>query len=64
MQAQQALAEKMTSLCIKRCITSPSDKLTDSTAKCLTNCTSSFLEGFGIAAETFASIAKRSATEK
>ena len=62
-QAQEAIARKMTSTCIKRCLDKPSDKLSDRQRRCLDACTASFLEGFQTAAETFASIAKRSATD-
>jgi len=63
-QAQQALSEKLSSVCITRCLSGgPTEKLTDRQRRCLNACTSSFLEGFQVSAETFASIAKRSATE-
>jgi hypothetical protein len=49
MQAQQAMSEKMMSICLKRCLTSPTDKLTDKQRRCLDSCTSAFLEGFTVA---------------
>jgi hypothetical protein len=56
--------EKLSSVCITRCLSGgPTEKLTDRQRRCLNACTSSFLEGFQVSAETFASIAKRSATE-
>ena len=48
-QAQTALAEKMSSLCIRRCVSSPTDKLSDRQRRCLDMCTASFVEGFGVA---------------
>ncbi len=63
-QAQAALSDKMISVCVKRCLSSPADKLSDKQRRCLESCTSAFLEGFGVAAETFASIAKRSAADR
>ena len=49
MQAQQALAERMTEVCFKRCVTAPTDKLSDKQRRCLDQCTSAFIEGFGVA---------------
>lgn len=49
MQAQQALAERMTEVCFKRCVTAPTDKLADKQRRCLDQCTSAFIEGFGVA---------------
>jgi hypothetical protein len=61
-QAQQALSEKLSTVCITRCLSGgPTEKLTDRQRRCLDACTSSFLEGFQVSAETFAAIAKRSA---
>lgn len=48
-QAQMALAEKMSSLCFKRCVSAPGDKLADRQRRCLDMCTQSFAEGFGVA---------------
>jgi hypothetical protein len=48
-QAQHALSEKMSSICMKRCVTSATDRLSDKQRQCLANCTASFLEGFGLA---------------
>jgi hypothetical protein len=45
MQAQQALAETMQSICFKRCVTGVSDKLSDKQRRCLDGCTGAFLEG-------------------
>lgn len=49
MQAQKVLAEKMTTVCFERCISGPTEKLSDKQRRCLDACTSSFLEGFQIA---------------
>ena len=49
MQAQQQLSERMQSLCFKRCITSPVDKLADRQRRCLDQCLGAFMEGFGVA---------------
>jgi len=48
-QAQAALAERMTTLCIRRCVPAPTDKLADKQHRCLDMCTQSFVEGFGVA---------------
>lgn len=61
LQAQQALADKMTKLCFERCVSSPDGQLSGRQMKCLDACTSAFLEGFGVASETLASIAKKQA---
>jgi hypothetical protein len=55
-QAQAALAERMTSLCIKRCIPGPTDKLADRQRRCLDMCTMSFIEGFGVAVSVCLSV--------
>ena len=49
MQAQQALAERMTETCFKRCVSAPMEKLADKQRRCLDQCTSAFIEGFGVA---------------
>ena len=48
-QTQQALAEKMSSICFKRCIPSPMEKLADRQRRCLEQCVGAYLEGFGVA---------------
>lgn len=48
-QAQAALSERMTELCIKRCVSGPTDKLADRQRRCLDMCTMAFVEGFGVA---------------
>jgi hypothetical protein len=52
LQAQQQLAERMTDMCFKRCITAPTDKLSDRQRRCLDSCTGAFLDGFGVAVRT------------
>ena len=49
MQAQQQLSERMHSICFKRCITAPTDKLADRQRRCLDQCLGAFQEGFGVA---------------
>ena len=49
MQAQQQLSERMQSICFKRCITAPTDKLADRQRRCLDQCLGAFMEGFGVA---------------
>ena len=49
MQAQQQLSERMHSICFKRCITAPTDKLADRQRRCLDQCLGAFMEGFGVA---------------
>ena len=53
MQAQQQLSERMSSICFKRCITSPTDKLADRQRRCLDQCIGGFMEGFGVAVRFF-----------
>ena len=52
-QTQQALAEKMSSICFKRCIPSPMEKLGDRQQRCLQQCVGAYLEGFGVAVRGF-----------
>ncbi len=59
MQAQKVLAEKMTTVCFERCVSGPTEKLSDKQRRCLDACTSSFLEGFQVATETVQNIAKK-----
>jgi hypothetical protein len=61
MQAQQALAEKMIKICFERCVTSPDGQLSSKSTRCLDQCTGSFMEGFQVAADTLASLAKKQA---
>jgi ferredoxin-like protein FixX len=64
MQAQQALAERMIKLCFTRCVTSPDGQLSGKQSRCLDQCTSSFMEGFQVAADTLASLAKKQAASQ
>lgn len=59
LQAQQAVAERMSDVCFKRCVTAPVEKLSDKQRRCMDACTGAFLEGFGVAAETLNNIAKK-----
>ena len=49
MQAQQQMSERMHSICFKRCIQAPTDKLADRQRRCLDQCLGAFMEGFGVA---------------
>jgi hypothetical protein len=57
MQANIALVEKMSSLCINRCVTSTGEKLADRQRRCLDMCTQSFIEGFGVSVRKSALLA-------
>jgi hypothetical protein len=57
---QQALAESMLSTCLKRCVSDPNAKLSDKQRRCLDACSTSFFEGFDLAAATFSTIASKS----
>ena len=48
MQAQQALMEKMNTICFRRCVPSPVD-VGDRQRRCLQQCVGAFLEGWGVA---------------
>ena len=48
MQAQQALMEKMNTICFRRCVPSPME-VGDRQRRCLQQCVGAFLEGWGVA---------------
>lgn len=52
MQAQQALMEKMNTICFRRCVPSPMD-VGDRQRRCLQQCVGAFLEGWGVAVRFF-----------
>ena len=52
MQAQQALMEKMNTICFRRCVPSPVD-VGDRQRRCLQQCVGAFLEGWGVAVRAF-----------
>lgn len=65
LEQQAAVMEKMNSVCLQRCVTTTSDgKLGDKQRRCLDACTTSFLETFQVAAETFLTIASKKSPEE
>lgn len=52
-QFMESVAEKLTHVCYKRCVTSHSEKhLSEKQARCLDSCAKTFMEGFPIAVRT------------
>jgi hypothetical protein len=62
MQAQQALMEKMNTICFRRCVPSPMD-VGDRQRRCLQQCVGAFLEGWGVAVRFFFADVRRRAAQ-